>query len=67
VYDGWARLEEVTKDGRYNLAGISPVGVLGDPTKAGAEAGYASQDAADGVYMEIVGDTLRGYDGASRS
>jgi creatinine amidohydrolase/Fe(II)-dependent formamide hydrolase-like protein len=62
VGDIWARLAEVTKDGRYNLAEISPRGVLGDPTKTGAEAGYALQDAADGVYVEILGETVRAHD-----
>jgi creatinine amidohydrolase len=59
VGDVWKRLEEVTKDGRYNLADISPVGVLGDPTKASAEAGYALQAVADPVYLEIVREGLR--------
>ncbi len=59
--DVWARIAEVTRDGRYNLAEISPVGVLGDPTKASAEAGFALQAAADAVYVEIVRETLRAH------
>jgi len=35
------------------------MGVLGDPTKASGEAGYALQAAADPVYLEIVRETLR--------
>jgi len=59
VGDVWARMAEVTRDGRYNLAEISPVGVLGDPTKASAEAGRAIAEAADPVYLEIVREALR--------
>jgi creatinine amidohydrolase len=59
VGDVWARLAEVTKDGRYDLADISPVGVLGDPTKASAEAGRAIRAAQDPVYLEIVREELR--------
>jgi creatinine amidohydrolase/Fe(II)-dependent formamide hydrolase-like protein len=63
VGDVWARIAEVTQDGRYNLADISPVGVLGDPTKASAEAGFALQAAADPVYLEILREALQAYDG----
>jgi creatinine amidohydrolase len=59
VGDIWARLAEVTRDGRYDLAEISPVGVLGDPTKASAEAGRAILAVADPVYLEIVREALR--------
>ena len=59
VGDVWAAIEGATRDGHYNLADISPVGVLGDPTKASAEAGYALQGVADPVYLEIVRETLR--------
>ena len=59
VGDVWTRIAEVTRDGRYNLADISPVGVLGDPTKASAEAGFALQAATDPVYLEIVREALR--------
>lgn len=57
--DVWARIAEVTEDERYNMADISPVGVLGDPTKASAEAGFALQAATDPVYLEIVREALR--------
>jgi hypothetical protein len=40
------------------------VGVLDDPTKTSAEAGCAVQAAADGIYVEIVRDTLRVHEGA---
>jgi creatinine amidohydrolase/Fe(II)-dependent formamide hydrolase-like protein len=46
---------------RYNLAEISPVGVLGDPTKASAEAGRAILAEADPVYLEIVREALRAH------
>ncbi len=65
VGDVWARMAEVTRDGRYNLADISPVGVLGDPTKASAEAGFALQAAADPVYLEIVREALRSHEGTA--
>jgi creatinine amidohydrolase len=59
VGDIWARLEEVTRNGRYDLAEISPVGVLGDPTKASPEAGRAILAVADPIYLEIVREALR--------
>jgi creatinine amidohydrolase len=59
VGDIWARLAEVTRDGHYDLAEISPVGVLGDATKASAEAGHALNAASDAVYLEIVREALR--------
>ncbi|HJX39313.1 MAG TPA: hypothetical protein VJ714_11960, partial [Anaerolineae bacterium] len=65
VGDVWARMAEVTRDGRYNLAEISPVGVLGDPTKASAEAGRAILAAAEPVYVEIVREALRSHDGTA--
>jgi len=63
VGDVWTRIAEVTRDGRYNLADISPVGVLGDPTKASAEAGFALQAATDPVYLEIVREALQAHAG----
>jgi creatinine amidohydrolase len=67
VGDVWTAIADATKDGYYNLAEISPVGVLGDPTKASAEAGYALQAAANAVYVEIVREALRAHEGAASS
>jgi creatinine amidohydrolase/Fe(II)-dependent formamide hydrolase-like protein len=64
VGDVWARIAEATRDGRCDLTEIWPVGVLGDPTKASAEAGYALQDAATAIYVEIVREALRTHAGA---
>jgi creatinine amidohydrolase len=58
VGDVWTRIEEVKKDGRWNMADITPVGVLGDPTKASAEAGRALLAAEVPVYIEIVREAL---------
>jgi creatinine amidohydrolase len=58
VGDIWTRIEEVTKDGRYSMADISPIGVLGDPTKASAEAGRELLAATVPVYTEIVREVL---------
>ena len=66
VGDVWTRIAEVTKDGSYNLADISAVGVLGDPTKASAEAGWELIAAADPVYVEIVKEALRSNAGQAR-
>lgn len=63
VGDVWTRIEEATKDGRFNMADVTPVGVLGDPTKASAEAGREMLAAAVPVYVEIVKEALRGNDG----
>jgi len=45
------------------MADVTPVGVLGDPTKASAEAGREMLAAAVPVYVEIVKEALRGNDG----
>lgn len=39
------------------------MGVLGDPAKASAEAGWAIQAAADAVYLEIVREALCAHGG----
>jgi creatinine amidohydrolase/Fe(II)-dependent formamide hydrolase-like protein len=44
--------------GRWKMADITPVGVLGDPTKASAEAGRALLAAEVPVYTEIVREAL---------
>jgi creatinine amidohydrolase len=54
VGDVWAKIDEVTHDGRYSMADISPIGVLGDPTKASAEAGRELLAATLPTYTEIV-------------
>jgi creatinine amidohydrolase/Fe(II)-dependent formamide hydrolase-like protein len=63
VGDVWTRIAEATKEGRWNLADVSPVGVLGDPTKASAEAGRELDAAANPVYLEIVKEALDSEDG----
>ncbi len=52
---------------RYNLAETCPVGVLGDPTKASAQAGLALQGAANAVYVELVREALRAHEGTVSS
>ena len=58
VGDAIARIQEVTRDGHWNMADITSVGVLGDPTKASAEAGRELLAAAVPVYIEIVEEAL---------
>jgi len=58
VGDVWTRIEEAKKDGRWSMADVTPVGVLGDPTKATAEAGQEMLAAAGPVYVEIVKEAL---------
>ena len=41
VGDAMARVRELASHGQWSIADISPIGVLGDPTKANAEAGLA--------------------------
>ena len=66
VGDVWARIEEAKKVGRWSMADITPVGVLGDPTKASAEAGREMLAATDPVYTEIVRESLRSKDGEAQ-
>jgi len=63
VGDVWARIEEAKKDGRWSMADVTSVGVLGDPTKASAEAGREMDAATNPVYVEIVKEALRSKDG----
>lgn len=59
VGDHNARIAEVSHpDGHWNLADISPVGVLGDPTKATAEAGLEILGALISVEAQVVRDAL---------
>lgn len=58
VGDAMARIQEVMKDGRWNVADITPIGVLGDPIKASAEAGQELLAASVPVYIEIVKEAL---------
>jgi len=58
VGDARARIQEVMKDGRWNMADITSVGVLGDPTKANGEAGRELLAASVPIYVEIVKEAL---------
>lgn len=58
VGDVWTRIEEAKKDGRWSMADITSVGVLGDPTKASADAGREMLAATGPVYVEIVREAL---------
>lgn len=44
--------------GHWNIAEISPIGVLGDPTKATADAGEALHKALTPVYADLVREAL---------
>jgi creatinine amidohydrolase len=70
VGDGIARIQEVKKDWQrdmadivpntrgWNMADITPIGVLGDPTKASVEAGRELRAASVAVYVEMVKEAL---------
>ena len=66
VGDVWARIDEAKKAGRFSMADISAVGVLGDPTKASAEAGREMLAATGPVSIEIVKESLRTKDGEAQ-
>lgn len=50
--------EETDGQGHWNIADISPVGILGDPTKATAEAGQEILKAFMRVEADVVRDAL---------
>jgi creatinine amidohydrolase len=58
VGDAMARIQEAMKDGRWNMADITSIGVLGDPTKASVEAGRELLAASVPIYIEIVKEAL---------
>jgi creatinine amidohydrolase len=58
VGDSMARIQEAMKDGRWNMADITSIGVLGDPTKASVEAGRELRTASVPIYVEIVKEAL---------
>jgi len=70
VGDGIARIQEVKKDWQrneadvapntrcWNMADITPIGVLGDPAKASAKAGRELLAASVAVYVEMVKEAL---------
>lgn len=45
-------------EGRWNIASISPIGTLGDPTKASAEAGKAWNEAAVPFMVKRINELL---------
>lgn len=58
VGDAMARIEELRKSGSWNIADISPVGVLGDATRANAKAGREMLDALVPIYAQVVKESL---------
>jgi creatinine amidohydrolase len=60
VGDFEARIQEVMEDGRWNMADITPIGVLGDPTKASVEAGRELRAASVPINIEIVKEAFKG-------
>lgn len=58
VGDAMAKIQEATKDGRWNMADITSIGVLGDPAKASIEAGRELRTASVPIYVEIVKEAL---------
>jgi creatinine amidohydrolase len=54
VGDARARIQEVSQDGHWNMTDISPIGVIGDPTKSTLEAGRALWDALIPAYADVV-------------
>jgi creatinine amidohydrolase/Fe(II)-dependent formamide hydrolase-like protein len=70
VGDGIARIQEVKQDWQpnpadvapntrtWNMADITPIGVLGDPVTASAEAGRELLAASVAVYVEMIREAL---------
>ena len=58
VGDARAKVEELKETGGWNIADISLIGVLGDPTRSSAEAGQAIFDALVPVYVQVVREAL---------
>jgi creatinine amidohydrolase len=58
VGDARARIAELRKAGGWNIADLSPLGVLGDPTRASVEAGQEILAALVPVYAQVVREAL---------
>ena len=58
VSDAMAKIAELQEAGSWNIADISPIGVLGDPTRASAEAGHEILAALVPVYAQVVREAL---------
>jgi creatinine amidohydrolase len=56
VGDAWEKVQELKSKGSWNIADISEIGVLGDPTRATAGAGEALMQALIPVYAQAVRD-----------
>lgn len=54
VGDSSAKIQEVTKDGRWNIKDISAIGVLGDPANSSPEAGKAIMEGLLPVSLELL-------------
>jgi creatinine amidohydrolase len=58
VGDAEAQVEELQADGGWDIADLSPIGVVGDPTRASAEAGRALLKAQIPAFVEAVRKAL---------
>jgi creatinine amidohydrolase len=58
VGDAFAAIDKVKKDGHWTMTDLSPIGVLGDPTKATVQAGRELIAASVPAYVEIVAEAL---------
>lgn len=58
VGDARARIMELRKAGGWDISDLSPIGVLGDPTTASAEAGQEILAALIPVYAQVVREAL---------
>ena len=54
VGDAEAQVEELQADGSWDIADLSPIGVVGDPTRASAEAGRALLKVQIPAFVEAV-------------
>ncbi len=61
VGDARGRVSDLKQqDGTWNIADLSPIGVLGDPTRATAQAGREILAALIPVYTQVVQEALEG-------
>jgi creatinine amidohydrolase len=58
VGDARTRVAELQAEGSWDIADLSPIGVLGDPTKASVEAGQEILAALVPVYAQVVREAL---------
>jgi creatinine amidohydrolase len=58
VGDALARVEELQADGSWDIGDLSPIGVLGDPTRASIEAGRALLEVQIPIFVEAVRKAL---------